>query len=117
MLLIDLAAARTEIKPQEIFSYTEAHAKELLFPDQDLLNILYGTRILELDDSIWNYDARNYNNYFLRSAGACTVDWVMNHTAVLHFCGKAKPWKEGYFHRFGVLYKHYARLTDLLLNE
>lgn len=117
VLLIDLAAARTEIKPQEIFSYTEAHAKELLFPDQDLLNILYGTRILELDDAIWNYDARNYNNYFLRSSGVCTVDWVMNHTAVLHFCGKAKPWKEGYFHRFGVLYKHYAHLTDLLLNE
>lgn len=35
----------------------------------------------------------------------------MAHTAVLHFCGKAKPWRRGYLHRFGILYKHYMELT------
>ena len=35
----------------------------------------------------------------------------MEHTAILHFCGKAKPWKPGYVYRFGVLYHHYAQLT------
>ena len=87
------------------------HAKELLFPDQDALNAMYGRRILEIDDSIWNYDARNYNNYLLRSAGVCDMDWVMENTAVLHFCGRAKPWQKGYIRRFGILYKHYMALT------
>ena len=111
VLLIDLDAGRREIDPEVIFRYTAAHAYELLLPDQDLLNVLYGTRTLPLDDFRWNYDARNYNSYLLRSSGVCDLDWVMEHTAILHFCGKAKPWKKGYHHRFGVLYKHYQNLT------
>ena len=84
---------------------------ELLLPDQDLLNAMYGDRILSLDDSIWNYDARNYNNYLLRSAGEQNIAWVMSHTSILHFCGKAKPWKPNYFYRFGLLYQHYIQLA------
>ena len=111
VLLMDLAAARREIDPEEIFRYVAEHKKELLLPDQDLLNALYGRRILPLDDALWNYDARNYNNYRLRSAGAHDLPWMMEHTAILHFCGKAKPWKPGYVYRFGVLYHHYAQLA------
>ena len=55
--------------------------------------------------------ARNYNTYLLRSGGICDMDWVMGNTAVLHFCGKSKPWQKGYIHRFGILYKHYEQLT------
>lgn len=112
VLLMDLDRGRQEIVPEDIFSYTRKHAKELLLPDQDVLNAMYGRRILEVDDSIWNYDARNYNTYLLRSGGICDMDWVMGNTAILHFCGKAKPWQKGYIHRFGILYKHYANLTE-----
>ena len=111
VLLMDLAAGRREIHPDELFSYVAEHGKELLLPDQDLLNALYGRRILPLDDALWNYDARNYNNYRLRSAGTHDLPWVMEHTAILHFCGKAKPWKPGYLYRFGVLYQHYAQIA------
>lgn len=112
VLLIHLAACRQEIHLEEIFSYAEQHAKELLLPDQDILNALYGSRTLELDDYIWNYDARKYSSYLFRSSGEADVDWVMTHTAILHFCGRAKPWKKVYNHRFGLLYKHYIRLAD-----
>lgn len=111
VLLIDVDAGRREIVPEEIFAYTREHTKELLLPDQDILNALYGDRTLELDDSLWNYDARCYKTYFLRSAGVCDMDWVLRNTAILHFCGKSKPWKPGYLHRFGILYKHYLQLT------
>lgn len=111
VLLIDLEKARKEIHAEELFSYVREHAKELLLPDQDILNVMYGRRVLEIDDSIWNYDARNYNNYLLRSAGVCDMDWVMENTVILHFCGRAKPWQKGYIHRFGILYKHYMALT------
>ena len=111
VLLMDLGRGRDEISPEDIFTYTRDHAKELLLPDQDILNAMYGRRTLEIDDSIWNYDARNYNTYLLRSGGICDMDWVMGNTAVLHFCGKSKPWQKGYIHRFGILYKHYEQLT------
>ena len=104
--------AGKEITAEEIFRYTKEHGKELLLPDQDLLNILYGQRTLALDDSIWNYDARNYNTYLLKSSGLCNMDWVMQNTSALHFCGKLKPWQAGYIHRFGILYKHYMQLTQ-----
>ena len=69
VLLIDLARCRAEVKPEEIFSYVSEHAEELLLPDQDILNALYSSRILELDDALWNYDARNFKNYLMRSNG------------------------------------------------
>lgn len=114
VLLINLEQARQEIRPEEIFQYSQAHARELLLPDQDILNAVFGSRTLELDDYLWNYDARNYSTYLLRSGGACNMDWVMSHTGILHFCGKSKPWQSGYIHRFGILYKHYIQLNRRL---
>ncbi len=116
VLLMDLNVGRREIVPNEIFRYVSGHENELLLPDQDILNALYGDQILPMDDAVWNYDARNYNNYLLRSSGVCNLDWVMAHTAILHFCGKAKPWKPGYPYRFGVLYRHYMRLSQRIGN-
>ena len=117
VLLIDLASCRAEAKPEEIFPYVSEHADELLLPDQDILNALYSSRILELDDALWNYDARNFKNYLMRSNGAADMEWVIENTAVLHFCGRAKPWKPHYRHRFGMLYLHYEQLTRRALPE
>lgn len=115
VLLMDLARCREEIRPAEVFDFVENHLSGLFLPDQDVLNALYGHRIKPVDDFIWNYDARNYSEYLLRSCGKANVPWVMSHTAVLHFCGRAKPWKPRYRHRFGVLYLHYCHLADLIL--
>ena len=111
VLLIDLERCRSEVAPDELFAFVREHRRELVMPDQDLLNAVYGDSILSLDDALWNYDARNFNNYMLRSAGEQDMDWVMENTAILHFCGKAKPWKPNYIYRFGVLYRHYERLA------
>ena len=111
VLLMDLELGREEIIPEEIFRYVEEHRMELVLPDQDLLNAMFGERIFPLDDAVWNYDARNYNNYVMRSSGKYNVKWVMENTAILHFCGKAKPWKPGYIYRCGVLYQHYEQLA------
>lgn len=112
VLLIDIERCRSEVAPDELFAFVREHRRELVMPDQDLLNAVYGDSILPLDDALWNYDARNFNNYMLRSAGEQDMDWVMENTAILHFCGKAKPWKPNYIYRFGVLYRHYERLAE-----
>ena len=111
VLVMDLAAQRRELDPEDIFRYATDHAAELILPDQDLLNALYGSRVLPLDDSVYNYDARQFPQYLLLSGGEKTMEWVMDHTAVLHFCGRSKPWKPNALGRFVALYQHYAHLA------
>lgn len=117
VLLINLAQCRKDIVPDEIFLYVFDHANELFLPDQDVLNALYGNRIRPLNDAVWNYDARNYADYNMRSHGEMDTEWVIQNTAILHFCGREKPWKSHYRHRFGVLYQHYMRLAALTLSS
>lgn len=112
VLLINLEQCRKKIDPQILFQYTATHSRELVLPDQDLLNALYGNQILPLEDVLWNYDARNYNTYLFSSGGKYNIKWVMEHTSVLHFCGRSKPWKSGYIYRFGLLYQHYEQITN-----
>ena len=112
VLLMDLTAMRREVRPGDIFDYAREHADILLLPDQDVLNGLYGGQILGVDDSLWNYDARRFDRYLLLSQGERDMDWVMDHTAILHFCGKRKPWNHSYQGRFSALYKHYQRLVE-----
>lgn len=117
VLLINLEACREAITEEQLFRYVEEHKKEMVLPDQDVLNALYGDRILPLDDVVWNYDARHYNAYHLASGGLHDTKWVMQNTVILHFCGKAKPWKPGYFYRFGALYLHYAHITSRIFDR
>lgn len=115
VLLMELGSCRRAIVPEDVFRFVEDHAAELVLPDQDVLNAMYGSRILEIDDFRWNYDARNYTSYYMRSAGDANLEWVMRNTSILHFCGREKPWKEHYRHRFGVLYRHYMQLAERYL--
>lgn len=117
VLLINLKKAREEIIPEEIFHFVEENSMELILPDQDVLNVLYGEKILSLNDSIWNYDARNYHSYMIRSGGVENMTWMMSNTSILHFCGRDKPWKKNYRRRFGALYHHYMSLADRYLQN
>lgn len=59
VLLMNLGLGRQIIQPEILFQYVEEHALELVLPDQDLLNALYGDNMIQIDDAVWNYDARN----------------------------------------------------------
>ena len=115
-LLINLKKAREEIDPEEIFAYADSNYKNLLLPDQDILNAMYGDKVLPIKDSIYNYDARNYSSYLLRSKGEEDLEWVMENTVVLHFCGRDKPWKKNHRTKFTALYRHYMSLCDRYLS-
>ena len=117
VMLIDLEAARKLVTAEDIFKCVSEHEKGLILPDQDVFNILYGKQTLPVDDVIWNYDVRNYSKYLIRSTGKHDLSWVMQNTAVLHFCGKNKPWHEEYKNPFGMLYLHYQNLTMRKLYE
>ena len=111
VMLIDLTAARKLVTAEDVFACVSEHEKELILPDQDVFNILYGKETRPVEDVLWNYDVRNYSKYLIRSAGKHDLSWVMRNTAVLHFCGRNKPWHEDYKNPFGMLYLHYMNLT------
>lgn len=114
ILLIDLEQSRKCVKNEDIFSYIKNNDYKLLLPDQDVFNALYSDKVRQIPDEIWNYDARKYTQYMLKSGGVMDDRWVIRNTAILHFCGKGKPWNEHYRYRYGNLYRHYENLTDKL---
>lgn len=113
ILLMDLVKAQKMVKTEDIFNCVRERMDTLLLPDQDVFNLLYGAYTLQLDDNIWNYDARYFSAYQLKSEGKCNIDWVMRNTVFLHFCGKQKPWKSKSPNRFSALYKHYMNLVQI----
>lgn len=112
VVLMDLEKGRDIVKPEEIFEYVKENALELVLPDQDVFNYLYGDITYQIDDVVWNYDVRYYAIYLMRSSGKVDMDWIMKNTVFLHFCGKQKPWKEKYTGKFAPLYKHYMNHTE-----
>ncbi|QFK70487.1 glycosyltransferase family 8 protein [Pradoshia sp. D12] len=111
VLLMNLKEQRKVINEDEIFKFVEENKKKLILPDQDILNALYSKYIKNLEETIYNYDARYYNYYKLMSNHKMDMDYVIHHTVFLHFCGKKKPWKQNYNGRFHALYKHYDKMA------
>lgn len=111
VLLMNLPEQRKTIKEQDIYDFVKKNKKKLILPDQDIINGLYSKYIKDIDEVIYNFDARFYNYYKLMSKNKVDMDYVINHTVIIHFCGKKKPWYKNYTGKFHSLYKHYERLA------
>lgn len=111
ILLMNLELQRQTIDEKSIFEFVEKNRSKLIMPDQDIMNVLYAKQIKSLDEKLYNYDARYYRYYKITSNGMCDMDYVINNTVILHFCGKKKPWKKNYSGKFHALYKHYEKLS------
>ncbi len=116
VLLMNLANIRKAVHRQDILDYIEQNSHLLLLPDQDVLNALYGHQTQQIPDEIYNYDARYNVLYYSRSSGKWNLNWVIENTVFLHFCGRDKPWKKDYRGRYSALYKHYQHCTLRLKN-
>lgn len=117
VMLMDLDRAREIVRWEDISAALEKHGPQLMLPDQDILNYLYGKYAVEIPEERWNYDARMYQRYLTRSLGQDDVKWVMNNTVFLHFCGKPKPWQNGHDNRFTALYETYQRLMNYIMES
>lgn len=116
VLLMNLANIRKAVHRQDILDYIEQNSHLLLLPDQDVLNALYGHQTQQIPDEIYNYDARYNVLYYSRSSGKWNLNWVIENTVFLHFCGRDKPWKKDYRGRYNALYKHYQHRALRLKN-
>jgi len=116
VMLIDLNKMRAKVNKSDILDLIKDHAKELVLPDQDILNYLYGNQILSIPEEIWNFDTRANIVHFAKSRGQVDTNWVIANTSILHFCGRPKPWDKHSINRFTILYQHYQRILELNYN-
>lgn len=117
VLLIDIDAAAELIDLHDVAEYALAHERMLVLPDQDVFNALYGKYTFALDDAAWNLDARYCAAHYMRSTGEVDIDWILENSTILHFCGRPKPWQDYYPFKLGLLYRHYQARARALLGE
>lgn len=109
VMMLNLSLLRKEQHPQEIYDFINEHKTSLLLPDQDILNALYADRTIFLDPLIYNLGEKylRLKNLHLPKEEKLGIDWVRNHTAVVHYYGRNKPWKEGYHGKLGIFYQEF----------
>lgn len=108
VILMNLKALRERQDPAQVFRYIEAHQNRLLLPDQDVISGLYGASILPLDPYVYNMTERIFA-FHPDSDGWLDPDWIDEHSVIIHYCGRNKPWKKNYV---GVLGAYYREAED-----
>lgn len=108
VMLMNLERLRKEQNTDEVFEYIEKRKKLLILPDQDIISSLYGSRIIQLDSFKYNMTER----MLLLKAPfekELNVDWVRENSVIIHYCGRNKPWKNGYVGQLDVFYREAVR--------
>lgn len=104
VMLMNLRQLRREQDYGQVFEYIEAHKNRLILPDQDIISGLYGGRIIPLD--AWRYNMTERLFAFHRQAGdRMELDFVRENCAIIHYCGRNKPWKSSYIGKLDCFYK------------
>ena len=103
VMLMNLQALRAEQDTQAVFDYMDAHKGRLMLPDQDIISALYGQRILPLDPIRYNMTEKLFALHRHNGDGM-TLEDVRQQSAVIHYCGRNKPWKPGYLGELNVFY-------------
>jgi lipopolysaccharide biosynthesis glycosyltransferase len=106
VLLFNLPLLRTHLRLQDIQTYAKEKAHTLILPDQDILAALYGDKIKLADTMRYNLSDRILRLYnALPQTEKVDITWVRQNCSIVHYCGKNKPWKDGYIGSLGVFYR------------
>ncbi len=107
VMLMNLTEIRRRFTLERILTCLEENIQALIMGDQDMVNLLFGSSTVFVDERIYNLDERAFD-YHRRHHGL-TLEQVASETAILHYNGKYKPWLEGYQ---GVLNRFYPEVGE-----
>ena len=107
VLLMNLALIRRDFTKEKIEAAIIDNRSRLLLPDQDVLVILFKDRIKTLDSIKYNLSDRIYSLYRLQGMKNLDFEYVKENTAIIHYCGRNKPWRESYHGVLGEFFNYY----------
>ncbi|WP_274941844.1 glycosyltransferase family 8 protein [Chordicoccus furentiruminis] len=117
VMLMDLKKMREERGSERLTKYARTHRFCLCLPDQDILSAVYGRRILLLDPRVYNMTERIWRADRMRDPEQ-NLDRIRQRTAILHYIGRNKPWKEVYLGELDLFYREMAaRMADAARNQ
>lgn len=117
VLLMNLDKIRQEVSAEDIFNFIREYRHQLVLPDQDVLNKLYGENMLPIPDARYNYDVRKDFTYQMQGEGTWSLEWVLANTVFLHFCGTKKPWLPEVTTKYATLYKYICQQLNQFLTS
>ena len=99
--------SRAAVSSRSVMLYRKA----LLLPDQDVISALYGDRILRLNPWRYNMTERLLTAALLTPGHPVDLEWVLENSAIVHYCGRNKPWKPNYLGKLDCVWQQYADLV------
>ena len=94
VMLMNLCAIRKDFTLNKVLECLKENTQLLLMGDQDLANLLFGSRSILVDERIYNLDERTFRYYQKREGFNLAA--VEADTAIIHYNGRYKPWLDGY---------------------
>lgn len=88
MLLMNLKKMREKFDMEEVFNILNKHNSNLIYPDQDILNIMLWNDVIYVDENKYNKQVFSYQNK--------DINEIKKNTSILHYVGKIKPWNFRY---------------------
>ena len=112
VMVLNLPALRQNLTMEKIRETALEKVDSFWLPDQDLLTVLHGDKILLADTQKYNLSDRILNLYNANPKNdRHDLDWVRKNTVVIHYCGKNRPWNPHYLGSLGVFYEELGQLT------
>ncbi len=98
VLLLNLENIRKDDMTKKLFENTAKCQNEIMFQDQDVINITFKNKIKSLD-SIYNFMAENIKREKSKRKSAI----------IIHYTGKRKPWDSGCKNKMRKIWLSYER--------
>lgn len=111
VLLMNLKALRREQNEEEVTEYIKKNSIRLYLPDQDVINGLYGDKIICVSEKKYNFGERDFikTKYLSINGEKIDMKWIVNNACIIHYYGRNKPWKEDYIGDLDVFYHIYEK--------
>ena len=114
VMLLNLPPLRRALRLSDVRSYVGMKRHALLLPDQDILTALYGGHIRQADPLLYNLSNTLLLNYSADPRNPrIDLDWIRQHTVIIHYCGRNKPWREHYVGTLGVFYQELSETQEM----
>ena len=106
VLLLNLPALRETLTMEAIRQTALEKVGSFWLPDQDLLTVMHGDKILLADTQKYNLSDRVLSIYNANPLHPRhDLAWVRENTVIIHYCGKNRPWNPHYIGVLGVFYQ------------